>query len=407
MEFNSSTINLTDVFDFERLIGPISLSNFFDRYWEKEPLLLNRQNPEYYQQLFSIADVDRILDLNRPTGRSIRVVKNQEPLLSTKYENADGSLNLNQLYTAYAKGYTIVINEINRFWPSLKKTCQQISNLMSYHTVANMYLTPKNQKALLPHYDTHDVFAIQIYGKKHWRIYDSPVESPLLHSFQPVFKREQLKNMKEVCLNAGDMMYMPRGVPHEAFTSDEPSLHITIGIYPSQWYDLIQGALQQLAFSDARLRKALPPGFLNSENWTPEFIKDMKRNFNELIDQAAKNVNIQQSIQLLSEEFRNQFPVEGDGHFQQIDQLDRLELNSRLEKRQSMPCSIQRLANHTMIAYPGNSIKGPSHITSALEFIVGIKDSFQIHQLPAMSDHNKIQLCRRLIRGGLLRKIDQ
>ncbi len=158
-----------------------------------------------------------------------------------------------------------------------------MSAFLSHQSVANMYLTPKNEKALLPHYDTHDVYVLQIHGKKHWTIYDAPQETPLLNSQQPIFKREQLSNPKEITLKAGDLMYMPRGLPHEAYTTDESSLHITIGVYPPQWVDLLTKSIQQMAYSNPQLRKALPVGYLNPDTWTPEFREEFQSTTNEFV----------------------------------------------------------------------------------------------------------------------------
>lgn len=390
-------------FDFQSLMEPISAPEFFNTYWEKEPLIIHREQEAYFNELFSIETVDQVLDLHRPTGSSIRVVKNQEPLLSTKYENHDGSLNLNQLYASYADGYTIVINELQRYWQPLQVLCQNMSSFLSHHTVGNMYLTPKNQKALLPHYDTHDVFVIQVAGKKHWKIYDSPSPTPLLHSFQPVFQREQLQNMKDVTLYAGDMMYMPRGVPHEAFTTDDSSLHITIGVHPAQWLDLITNAMKQLAFSKIELRRALPQGYLNPESWTPEFIEEMQSHFKGMLESIAQEANVHGGVQMLAEEFRSQHSLRGDGHFAQIDQAEGLSLDVHLEKRQKMRCAVQDLGPFSRVVFPGNMIKGPSHISTALKFIAAAKGSFQLNELPGINDVNKIKLAARLIRGGLLK----
>ena len=191
---NNIQTKTTPSFSFDTLIRPTSTEDFIHKYWEKVPLIVHRRDREYYNALFSIDMVDRILDFNRPKGRSIRVVKNQEPLLVSKYENQNGSLNLNQLYAAYADGYTVVINEIERYWKPIKELCRNITHEISHHTVANMYLTPKNQKALLPHHDTHDVYVLQIHGEKHWKIYNAHMETPLLNSFQPIYGRELLNN---------------------------------------------------------------------------------------------------------------------------------------------------------------------------------------------------------------------
>jgi ribosomal protein L16 Arg81 hydroxylase len=387
---------------FSDLVNPITDDHFLEQYWEQKPLILNRKNPDYYQSLFTIDQVDQVLDTCRPRGSSIRVVKNQEPLLSTKYENPDGSLNLNQLYASYADGYTVVINEIERFWHPLRNLCHNISAQLSHHTVANMYLTPKNEKALLPHYDTHDVYVLQVHGKKHWIIYDTPVETPLLHSHQPVFKREQLSNPQELTLEAGDLMYMPRGLPHEAYTTDESSLHITIGVYPAQWVDLFYKMLEHLAYQDPEMRKALPPAFLHAETWTPEFGQAFSEKFQRLLGKVAQQKSFNESLFLLSEQNRSkQIPV-AKGQFNQIDQVDALNLASKLEKRPGMQASVQITGNACRIIYPGNVVKGPAAIAEALQFIATVKGAFALKDVPALSDEHKIQLAARLVRGGLL-----
>lgn len=119
---------------------------------------------------------------------------------------------------------------------------------MGHHVVANLYLTPENEKALSPHYDSHDVFALQISGEKHWILYDDTYyKTPLMHGFQPIFQREQLSGAKEITLKAGDLLYMPRGVPHEAYTTDQSSMHITLGVHSTQWLDLFSKALLNLS----------------------------------------------------------------------------------------------------------------------------------------------------------------
>ncbi len=384
------------------LINPFTTDHFIDQYWEKIPLIVERKNSDYYKSLFSIEQVDHVLDVSRPRGNSLRVVKNQEPLLPAKYENPDGSLNLNQLYAAYADGYTIVINEIDRFWHPFKTFCQNMSAFLSHHTVANMYLTPKNEKALLPHYDTHDVYVLQIHGKKHWRLYDAPQQTPLLNSYQPIFKREQLSNPQELTLHAGDLMYMPRGLPHDAYTTDESSLHITIGAYPPQWVDLLTKSIQQLAYKHYELRKALPVGYLNAENWTSKFRETFDETFQILLEKVSKEATAIESIGLLAEEYRNKRNPKGDGHFYEIDKINTLTLDTCLKKRDGIDCHIQTIGGFSRIIFPGNVIKGPSHITEALQYIAEA-DTFILKDLPSISDDNKIKLAARLIRGGLLR----
>lgn len=391
---------------FEDLLHPIENEDFQEKYWEKNPLVIQRGDPDYYQSLFSIADVDVLLDLHRPQGKSIRIVKNQEPLLASKYENPDGSLNLNQIYAAYADGYTVVVNEIDRFWKPLKTLCQNISALLNYPAVANMYLTPKNQKALLPHYDTHDVYVVQVHGTKHWKIYDVEYPTPLVNSFQPVFQREQLKNVKEITLHAGDLMYIPRGVPHEAVTTDESSLHLTIGVYPTQWVDLLVKSIQHLAHTNPKLRQALPMGLLKPHSRTAAFTEEVNAQMHTLLQDVLTQANAQGSLQLLAEDFRMGQSIKGDGHFAHLDRIDEINLHTSLVKRPNMSCAIQRIGVSARIIYPGNVIKGPVHITPALQFIASASNEFRVRDIPELTDENKIKLAQRLVRGGLLQITD-
>lgn len=392
--------------NFQSLIQPIEDFLFFAKNWEKEPLIISRKNRDFYKPLFSIDEVDRVLKYARPNGRDLKVVKNQVPLLPAKYENQDGSLNLNQLYVSYVDGYTIVINEIQRFHQAIQELCTAIRQQLSHHVVANMYLTPPNQKALLPHYDTHDVLVLQIHGKKHWHIYDAPVETPLLHSFQPIFQPAQLTGKKEVTLEAGDFMYMPRGVPHDAYTNDESSLHITIGIHPAQWVDFFTNAFKQVALNNVNFRKALPPGFMDTANFDEDTMEVFKGHFQQLLGEFQQQFTPAGAIQLLKLDFDKKSTTSATGHFAQIDKMQSLTLESKVKIRQGLDAEVYIAGNIARIKFPGNMIKGPAHITEALQFIAANGAGFQLSAMPAISDKNKVKLIQRLIRGGLLEIVE-
>jgi hypothetical protein len=125
-------------FDFINLLSPKLSDDFFLNFWENQLLHVKIENNFFYKKLFSI---DNVLEYGKPRGGSLRVVKNQEPFLASKYENQDGSLNLNQLYSAYADGYTIVVND---------QTDQSavFINIPAVPTMENMELTEEQLEAI-------------------------------------------------------------------------------------------------------------------------------------------------------------------------------------------------------------------------------------------------------------------
>ena len=399
----NKVLNTTkEITTFHDLIHPISFEDFKEKYWDNQVMLVRREDANYFQSLINISKVDEVLDFHRPKGGGLRVVKNQQPLNPKKYENHDGSLNLNQLYAAYGDGYTIVVNEIDWFWKPIKALCHNIRHLLNHQTKGNLYLTPKNQTALSPHYDTHDVFVIQVEGEKHWRIYDEPYKSPLVNSYQPIFQREHLANMREVTMRAGDMMYIPRGVPHDAYTTDSSSLHLTIGVYPTQWLDLMTGILKNVAQKDVSLRKALPAGYFSSPKTMSLLVDKLNEITKKMESEWTSDINVIGGLQGLTEEFRNDEQPMADGHFKSLDQMDKIDLNTRLMKRENLICAVQKAGPHVRIIFPGNVVKGPVGITPSLQFIATNRGGFQVNEIPGISDANKLKLCKRLIRGGLL-----
>ncbi|MEA5427834.1 cupin domain-containing protein [Arcicella lustrica] len=396
----------TELKNFSDLIQPINIEDFAANYWEKQVLHIQRNNPDFFFSLFSIEDLDKVLEYNRPHGSSLKVVKSNQPMNSTVYENQDGSLNLNQLYTAYADGYSILINGIQRFWEPIKMLMESLRNDISHNASANLYLTPENEKAFSPHYDSHDVFALQISGEKHWILYDEThLKTPLLNSYQPTFQREQLTGAREITMRAGDILYMPRGVPHEAYTTDKSSMHITVGIQSVQWIDFITKSLLNLSQKHIELRKALPIGFLNSDNENL-LSTDEELDFINILQQVFQKENIAGSLNILGEEFRTKEQPKPDGHFSSLDRLNHIHLESQLSKREGLTSKVTNSASGARISFQGNTIKGPSQIVNTLVFISQQEGIFSIKDIPFLNNENKLKLAKRLVRGGLLKVLN-
>ena len=387
---------------FTDIIAPISFKEFSSKYWDKEVLLLQREDPTFFSSLISIKDLDTILQISRPKGGEIRVVKNQVPLDKTKYEEPDGGLNLNQIYAAYSDGHTIVINEINKFWNHLTKLCANLTQELGHKTVANLYLTPKHQTALSPHYDTHDVFVIQVEGEKHWKLYDMEYPTPLVNSFQPIFKRENLKNERNIVMKAGDVMYIPRGVPHEASTGNCSSLHLTLGVYATQYLDLFIKNLQFMAQNEVALRKALPLNF-NKQN--EKVLKNFTVCFEKIKEELVQDTTFTFAKALLSEDQRSRNTSPADGHFKSLDHLDEITMDTQVQKREFTNCSVQVTPTFARILFAGNVIKGPAAIAPIFQYITDTPGLFTVSELPLGSNENKIKIVKRLIRGGLLQVI--
>ena len=108
----------------------------------------------------------------------------------------------------------------------------------------NIYLTPPNSQGFAPHYDDIEAFVLQIEGKKHWKLY-APLsnEDTLPRNSSTNFNQNEIGDpILDVVLEAGDILYFPRGMIHQAFTvKDHHSLHLTLSVYQkNSWADLLE-----------------------------------------------------------------------------------------------------------------------------------------------------------------------
>jgi bifunctional lysine-specific demethylase and histidyl-hydroxylase NO66 len=108
----------------------------------------------------------------------------------------------------------------------------------------NMYLTPPNSQGFAPHYDDIEAFVLQIEGKKRWRLYAPRNENEFLPrvSSKNFTENEIGEPILDKVLEAGDLLYFPRGIIHQALTVKGcHSLHITTSVYQkTSWADLME-----------------------------------------------------------------------------------------------------------------------------------------------------------------------
>lgn len=138
-------------------------------------------------------------------------------------------------------GFTLVVNRVNERSRRVFNLCQSLTAFFGLYVSANLYVTPTNGKqGFALHHDPQDAFVIQLSGAKRWTICESwPLDAPLM-SFQmtkPPSRDKLPRQCETLLLRAGDSLFIPRGVLHQASTvdvnhttNDERSVHLTLGV---------------------------------------------------------------------------------------------------------------------------------------------------------------------------------
>ncbi|KAK2856066.1 hypothetical protein Q5P01_004801 [Channa striata] len=275
---------------FQWLISPIPAKAFFRDTWEEKPIVVQRNNPDYYKGLFSTAEFDRMLreeDVQYGVNLDITSYTNGK----RETHNPPGRALPFTVWDFYESGCSIRLLNPQAFSSTVWNVLSILQEQFGSMAGANVYLTPPGTQGFAPHYDDIEAFVVQLEGKKHWRVYNPrTVDEVLPVLSSPNFDQEDIGNpILEVVLEAGDLIYFPRGFIHQGdCLPDAHSLHITISSYQkNSWGDLLQklvpAALEIAMEEDVEFRQGLPLDYLtymgvqNSDKDDPRRTKFLSR----------------------------------------------------------------------------------------------------------------------------------
>ncbi|XP_073144484.1 uncharacterized protein [Henckelia pumila] len=186
-------------------------------------------------------------------------------------------LNINDLLKfedAFLEGYSIALRGMEFRCQTIASIADGLASLFGQPSAGvNLYLTPTNSQGLVRHSDDHCVFVCQLIGAKKWTIFPRS-DHQLPRLYQPLGIPHDLQDESQITdacqqflLKEGDVLYIPRGFPHEARTlKDEAeefnnpiefSLHLTLAIEiepPFEW----EGLLHIAVYSWYEKNKMLP-----------------------------------------------------------------------------------------------------------------------------------------------------
>ena len=382
----------------EWMISPVGKQVFSEEYWEKQPLIVKRLNRDYFGSLLSLDEVDRVittLGLRYPTI----TLKNAGQLVTSDDYTVQGdAIDVAKVYQLFEKGSTITLAYLDTVVPALTAFCRSLESEFSFPFQTNVYLTPARTQGAKHHYDSHDVFVLQVTGSKRWTLYGTPVELPLLGQDFDASVHARGEPTLDFELEAGDFAYIPRGVVHDACSSETTSLHITVGVLHYTWTDLLLESIADVSLNDPAFRKALSPGFARQD-----FNRAQAREiFRDLLLRLSAKSDLDAMLDRFADEFISQCPPLLSGQLGQIANLDRVSTDTIVGTRRGVISRVRTDGAATTVDCYGRKITFPAHVTDAVHFALS-NSKFTVCQLPGdLDEAGKLTLVRRFIREGLL-----
>jgi ribosomal protein L16 Arg81 hydroxylase len=252
------------------LLAPVTPEQFFAEYQDRKPLCI-RGGAAKFAHVLSWRQINRLLDMTHIwSSQSLQLVLDGTPVPAEQYCGRATSRDNTPVLQPEAprvqdwvkRGASLVLNDVDSLTPGLAAISAVLEDAGLGKAQANVYVSWQSHKAFPAHYDTHEVWAVQVEGEKSWNIWDGRAEWPIPH---PAFRsqsqahHEQAKGRlrEKLLLKAGDLLYLPRGWYHDALAEAPASVHVTYGVHAPLGMDLLT-ILMDRALGDAEFRKALP-----------------------------------------------------------------------------------------------------------------------------------------------------
>uniref|UniRef100_A0A8C6G9Z9 Bifunctional lysine-specific demethylase and histidyl-hydroxylase n=1 Tax=Mus spicilegus TaxID=10103 RepID=A0A8C6G9Z9_MUSSI len=269
---------------FEWLLAPLPPDHFYRRLWEREAVLVRRQDRSYYEGLFSTADLDSMLRYEDVQfGQHLDAARYVDGRRETL--NPPGRALPAAAWSLYRAGCSLRLLCPQAFSPTVWQFLAVLQEQFGSMAGSNVYLTPPDSQGFAPHYDDIEAFVLQLEGRKLWRVYRprDPSEELALTS-SPNFSQEDLgEPVLQTVLEPGDLLYFPRGFIHQAECQDGVhSLHLTLSTYQrNTWGDFLEAvlplAVQAAIEENVEFRRGLPRDFMDYMGAQHSDSKDPRR----------------------------------------------------------------------------------------------------------------------------------
>src|SRR3984893_523118 len=382
-------------FSLAWLLEPLPVETFLDEIWGATHYHVKRGCAGYFDRLLhGPSAAEALLESYRREPSAVRLVQGEEKHGSDRL--GDGSLDLVHVRSDFANGYTIVLDDVEQYVRTTASLAHAIEVELNFATKVNAYVTPPGSQGFLAHYDEHDVLILQIQGSKIWHLYDGADVPPHEMRRREPVDMAGLPRPTDVRLEAGDVLYLPRGRVHAAEATSEPSVHLTVGIHPPTLLPVVTRALYSLSYSDDRVHTQLAPRHLDDPDVRASVV-GLVRDVVEALDEPSV---IADGLASLEEDLvkRGRCPPVGPG----ISGAIGIDEQTRVVKYQPLYARVTDISGGVALQFAQLVINAAPDNKDALQFLSKSTEPFRVCDVPGLSAAQQTELARTLIVSGFL-----
>ena len=247
----------------EHLLSPLTIDEFLTNFWGQTFTHVPGV-PDKFSHLFPWQRLNEALEQHRLDFPRIRLTRDGERLQPGSYISHTNPrqkrvtvprLRYDKVTQELNSGATLVLDAVDELYEPLHTLAEALELFFHERSQINAYSSWRTSRGFDLHWDDHDVFILQVTGRKHWKIHGMTRAYPV--AGDPKDPKPTEPPLWDHILEAGDLLYIPRGFWHVAYPLNEPTLHLTVGVHNRAGLDLLRWLANRMRSSET-VRMDLP-----------------------------------------------------------------------------------------------------------------------------------------------------
>jgi 50S ribosomal protein L16 3-hydroxylase len=215
-------------------IAGISVEQFMKEDWHTKPRLFRQAFPDFEP----LCDLETIAEMASDEDIESRLIQHNKTGWTLEHGPFD------ELPSMKKKAWTVLVQGIDHHLPEAYDLLQLFRFIPDARLDDVMLSLASDGGGVGPHYDSYDVFLLQMHGKRHWKI--GPLANRELEEGVPLKILKNFTPTEEFLLEPGDMLYLPPGYGHDGVAQGTCST-LSIGFRAPTQAEVLGGILRDMA----------------------------------------------------------------------------------------------------------------------------------------------------------------
>lgn len=218
------------------LLGGLSVDQFLRVHWQRHPLLVRAALPDIKPP----CDAQALIELAQDDAVQSRLVTSS----GGRWQLAHGPFEPDQVPSLRRSRWTLLVQGVNLHDDNAHELMSRFRFVPDARLDDLMISLAADQGGVGPHLDSYDVFLIQLWGRRRWRI--APPGNDQLRPGLPLKILEKFEPTQEWLLEPGDMLYLPPGWAHDG-VAEGPCMTGSVGFRAPSRHEFLREFLAEAA----------------------------------------------------------------------------------------------------------------------------------------------------------------